>query len=172
MLLDHTPRGAWIDTYEPGEVGWRDRLAAKAEYIARSLDQAGQAYETDLCVVTALATPELDAVRALESWKFGAAESLDQVSYMYRGEFTVGNRTFSVTVAAAPRMGMVATATLTQKMIHRVRPPLIAIRDLRRGPRYVSSGRCAGGRSKLGLANGQVSQRDVRSRPRPNPGAA
>jgi nucleoside phosphorylase/CheY-like chemotaxis protein len=128
--------GHWtIDTYEPGEVGWRDRLAAKAEYIAHALDQAGQAYETDLCVVTALATPELDAVRAIESWKFGAAESLDQVSYMYRGEFTAGNRTFSVTAAAAPRMGMVAAATLTQKMIHRVRPRLIAMTGICAGVR-------------------------------------
>ena len=57
----------------------------------------------------------------MESWHFGAAESLDQVSFLYRGQFCANGRDFSVTAAAAPRMGMVAAATLTQKMIQRVR---------------------------------------------------
>ncbi|MBR1208752.1 MULTISPECIES: response regulator [unclassified Bradyrhizobium] len=128
--------GHWtIDTYEPGEFGWRDRLKAKADYIANALNQVGQAYETDLCVVTALATPELDAVRAIESWHFGAPESLDQVSYMYRGQFSVAGRSYSVAAAAAPRMGMVAAAALTQKMIQRVRPRLLAMTGICAGVR-------------------------------------
>jgi nucleoside phosphorylase len=67
----------------------------------------------------------------MESWHFGAAESLDQVSFLYRGQFCANGRDFSVTAAAAPRMGMVAAATLTQKMIQRVRPRLIAMTGIR-----------------------------------------
>jgi len=128
--------GHWtIDTYEPSEFGWRDRLTAKTEYITRALSQAGRTYETDLCVVTALASPELDAVRAMQSWHFGSPEALDQVSFLYRGHFSSNNRIFSVAAAAAPRMGMVAAATLTQKMIQRVRPRLIAMTGICAGVR-------------------------------------
>lgn len=119
--------GQWtIETYDRGDIGWRDRLKAKALYIEKSISQAGRSYETDLCVVTALPTPELDAVRKLP-WKWEAPEALDSVTFLYRGEYRCNGKSLSVAAAAAPRMGMVAAATLTQKLIHQLRPRILAM---------------------------------------------
>jgi nucleoside phosphorylase/CheY-like chemotaxis protein len=119
--------GQWtVETYDPGDVGWRERLKAKALYIEKSLAQAGRSFETDLCVITALATPELDAVRSLP-WNWTEPEAIDSVTFLYRGHYSSEGKEFSVVAAAAPRMGMVASATLTQKLIQQTRPRLVAM---------------------------------------------
>ena len=119
--------GQWtIETYDPADLGWRERLRAKAVYIYKSLRQAGADYGVDLCVIVALTSPELDAIRSLP-WHWGQAEALDPVSFFYRGKFLSGEKEFSVVASAASRMGMVSSATLTQKLIHHHRPRILAM---------------------------------------------
>jgi nucleoside phosphorylase len=127
--------GQWTtDTYDPSDAGWRERLTAKASYIARSIEQTGRHYETDLCVITALDSPELDAIRSL-SWDWSHPEALDSVSFLYRGQYKSENRTFSAVATASPRMGMVATATMAQKLIHHLRPRMLAMTGICAGVR-------------------------------------
>jgi CheY-like chemotaxis protein len=119
--------GEWgIERYDRSDIGWRDRLRAKAVYIQKVLRQSGYNFKTDLCVIVALDVPELDAVRSLP-WQWSEAEALDQVSFLYRGQYSCEGNALSVTAAAAPRMGMVASAILTQKLVHDLRPRMLAM---------------------------------------------
>jgi len=127
--------GQWtVETYDPSDVGWRERLKAKAIYIQKTLQQTGHKYQTDLCVLVALNAPELDAIRSLQ-WNWSEAEMLDSVSFLYRGQYTCEGATFSVVAAAAPRIGMVAASTLTQKIVYQLRPRVLAMTGICAGVR-------------------------------------
>jgi nucleoside phosphorylase len=134
--------GQWtIETYVPADLGWRERLKAKVEYIQRTLAQSGQNYETDVCIVTALPSPELDAVRSL-SLNWSAAEALDPVTFLYRSQLALENRKFSVVATACPRMGMTNAATLSQKLVQQLRPRLL-----------IMTGICAGVPKSCGMGD-------------------
>jgi nucleoside phosphorylase len=100
--------------------------------------QCAPSYGVDLCVITALASPELDAVRSLP-WKWGEAKAFDDVGYQYEGSFGTNRRAIAI---AAPRMGMVASATLATKLIMQARPKILAM-----------TGICAGFRSESALGD-------------------
>jgi nucleoside phosphorylase/CheY-like chemotaxis protein len=134
--------GQWtIETYDPADLGWRERLKAKVEYIRRTLAQSGQSYETDVCIVTALPSPELDAVRSLPL-EWSAPDALDPVTFLYRASLNLENREFSIVASACPRMGMTAAATLTQKLVQQLRPRLL-----------VMTGICAGVPDSCGIGD-------------------
>ena len=116
-----------LDYFDSSDIGWLERLKAKVSYVlARSQEVARESYETDLCVVTALRTPELSALRSLD-WNWGDALSLDEVGFYYEGAVNISGKDYSVIAATAPRMGMVSSALLTQKMISRFRPRLMCM---------------------------------------------
>ncbi|MGE5537151.1 MAG: response regulator [Gemmatimonas sp.] len=129
-----------LDQYAIGDSSWLSRLKAKVEYIRAAYNQGTQpSYEYDLCVVTALPSPELEGVKRL-NWNWGAPVALDEVAYAYEGTFSSDGNTFRVVATAAPRAGMVASALLSLKAITRYRPRLLAM-----------AGICAGvGESALG----------------------
>ena len=114
--------GVWnIDLYDASDSGWRDRLQAKLEYLRKATQQSKiGAYERDVCIITALQSPELDFVRRLP-WSFGSAKAMDHVTYRYSGSFSSSGRSFSVDAVSAPRMGMVAAATLASKVVQTLR---------------------------------------------------
>lgn len=56
--------------------------------------------------------------------------------------FSVGDKTFTVCAASAPRMGMVSTALLSAKLIHNLNPRIIAM-----------CGICAGVKSKTNIGD-------------------
>lgn len=120
--------GRWsIELFDPSDSGWRDRIRAKAEYIYDFTQDSSRAtYNTDICIITALATPELDFVRRLP-WGFGPAVSFDSVAFKYEGALESGGETYVVTAISAPRMGMVASATLTTKVIQVLRPRMLVM---------------------------------------------
>lgn len=134
--------GVWsIDLFDPADSGWRDRLQAKLSYLRAAVRQSQEgSFDRDVVILTALASPELDFVRRIP-WGFGHAESFDSVAYKYSGLLESGTREFSVDALAAPRMGMVAAATLASKVIQRLRPRLL-----------IMAGICAGlpGEAELG----------------------
>ncbi|MCY4557662.1 MAG: hypothetical protein OXF79_15015 [Chloroflexi bacterium] len=116
-----------LDYFDSSDIGWLERLKAKVSYVrARSEEVTRETYETDLCVVTALRTPELLALRNLE-WNWSETRSLDEVGFYYEGTMRANDQEHSVIAAAAPRMGMVASALLAQKMISSFRPKLICM---------------------------------------------
>ena len=127
-----------LDRYDASDTGWLDRLRAKVSYVVARARQGGaDTYQTDICVVTALRSPELTALRKLP-WEWKEPQSLDEVGFYYEGAFTCGGRSCSVVAAAAPRMGMVASALLAYKMATKFRPQYLAMVGICAGVR----GRC------------------------------
>lgn len=113
-------------------VGWLIKSGAAAE---------PRQYGVDLAIVTALRDPELDAVLQ-NGWDWQPAEPLDDATFVQRATFESGGRTFTARAATAPRMGMVATALLSAKLITELRPRFI-----------VMVGICAGVRGKVELGD-------------------
>jgi nucleoside phosphorylase/CheY-like chemotaxis protein len=120
--------GYWtIDLYDPSDIGWRDRLKARAKYVLKSCTQAAQtSYKTDLCIITALDVPELSAVRSLP-WDWSPPRAFDQISFFHAGSYVSDGEKFSVAAAAAPRMGMVSAAIFAHKVIGSLRPRILAM---------------------------------------------
>lgn len=130
-----------LDYYDGLDIGWQDRLRARVEYLIAASGQIELAtYETDICIVTALSL-ELAEVRQIK-WNWDKAEVLDGVGFFYRGSFSSGGRAFSVIAASAPRMGMVAAAVLSMKLITKFRPRL-----------FVMVGICAGLEQNCGIGD-------------------
>lgn len=116
-----------LEYYSPSENDWLARLKARIQYIvSQSKEKSLIQFDKDLCVIAALPSPELTALRKVD-WNWSVPTSLDQVSFFYEGKFVSKGNTRSVVAAAAPRMGMVAAAVLTMKMIAKFRPRLLAM---------------------------------------------
>lgn len=127
--------------YDESKSGWQKQLQTFiGDIITVNRPEPQANYNVDLCVLTALAEPELRAVRDL-NWNFGAARLLDHTSVYYEGEFSSGGRTFSVVAASAARMGPVPATAHATKFIERFRPRVVAM-----------TGICAGmaDRTKIG----------------------
>ena len=124
----------WIlELYQSAETGWIDRLQALVRYIVTRTEQRDDChFGVDLCILTALHQPELTAVLKLP-WGWEPPRSLDGVGFYYSGTLVAAGKKRTVVIAAAPRMGMVAMAVLSTKMILKFRPRAL-----------VMSGICAG----------------------------
>jgi nucleoside phosphorylase len=127
--------GYWtIDSYDSADLGWRERLKARASYILKSSQASKASYKTDLCIVTALESPELNAIRSLP-WSWSAAQAFDDVSFYYQGEYVSNGERFSASAAAIPRMGMVAAATFALKIVVNLRPRMLVMAGICAGVR-------------------------------------
>jgi nucleoside phosphorylase len=85
-----------------------------------------------LCVVTALETPELEAVLKLP-WDWKEREQRSDGTVYFDGRFSRAGETHKVVAASAPRMGMIAAAVLSTKMICEFRPKYIAMAGILAG---------------------------------------
>ena len=121
---------------------WKQQIEACVKYI-KSIPQSARKpnYETDLCIVTALVTPELDAVIRLP-WRWQAPEPIDDITFIRAGEFESNGNKFKVLAAAPTKVGMVSAALLTAKLIIYARPRFV-----------VMTGMCAGVRSKTNFGD-------------------
>ena len=105
---------------------WETEFRNVAEYLLRiEREPTRNKYATDLCVVTALQI-ELDAVYSLP-WNWSESEPLDDMTFVRRGTFQSHGTTRSVVAACALRMGSVAAALLTSKLIGRFFPRFVAM---------------------------------------------
>jgi nucleoside phosphorylase/CheY-like chemotaxis protein len=125
--------------YEPSSDDWIEHLQRKVRYIAlasrdKDRNEAPPGYESHLCVLTALASPELAAVLELP-WHWEKLERSNDATIYHVGRFERGGETFKVVGAAAPRMGMPAAAVLSMKMIEAFRPRYLAITGILAGLR-------------------------------------
>jgi nucleoside phosphorylase/CheY-like chemotaxis protein len=111
--------------YKAEEVDWKEKLKnilfhlikVRTEFLQReNLD-----YDYDIAIITALQDPELDQVLALdanwEEFKYG-----NDATLYYKGIFKNDSKTFRVVATSSPQMGMVASSTLSMKIIHNFRP--------------------------------------------------
>ncbi len=113
--------------YDPSSQEWGETLSRKVEYIiASKTGETKTGFDLDLCVLTALDDPELNAVLAL-SWKW-QQRRFDGDGTVYHEGLTTGiNGSIRVVAASAARMGLVASAVLATKMTMRFRPRYLAM---------------------------------------------
>jgi nucleoside phosphorylase len=119
---------------------WSSSILASVDYLQK-IEDAAEVEHVDVAVVCALRSPELDQVLKLP-WAWQAAEPIDDHTFIHRGSFESGGTIFSVAAASAPRMGMVASALLSSRLIAALKPKMIAM-----------CGICAGVRDKTAFGD-------------------
>ncbi len=129
--------------YRDNSESWKSQITAKVKYIrAVRLSENfsdGVTHGVDLAVVCALPLVELAAIRRLDcDWQPQRIPH-DQTSYFSGVIKRATGGDISVIAAAAPRMGIAASAVLASKMISTFRPRYLAM-----------TGICAG---RLGKSN-------------------
>ncbi|QAT85977.1 hypothetical protein EJ065_4426 [Corallococcus coralloides] len=124
--------------YSPDTTEWMDQIGRKLIHIAESKSKSSSVFETDLAIVTALHSIELENVLKLDAgWRTRSVEG-DATIY-HEGVFQRGSRQLKVVAAAAVEMGMPATTALSMKIISTFRPKYIAM-----------TGICAGVKGQFG----------------------
>lgn len=121
--------------YDEGSDEWSQKIY---NYILRILDtkksensNLSRNYNFDLGIICALSDVELESVMRLSSdWK--VVYGNDGHSF-YVTVFQNDKKKLRVVAAAAPQMGMVATATLTTSMIQQFSPQFIAMTGIAAG---------------------------------------
>lgn len=134
---------SWVLIREvSGDNSWASRLVNLISHLtATDQAEAELNYQKDICVVTALRTPEFQALQNLPlSWS--EALPVDSNTYVYETSIQSGNDCLSVVAANCIRMGTTETALLCSKLIHRYRPRLL-----------VMTGICAGVDGKVNIGD-------------------
>jgi len=131
--------GIWqILLFDPTSELWAQQLQRKVEYIQLSKRSSPvEEYGIELGVVTALASPELEAALQLPwGWKRRAVPA-DPANY-FEGKFLKGGNEKQVIATSAPRMGMPAACVAAMKLITAFRPKYLAMIGIAAG----IEGRC------------------------------
>lgn len=113
--------------YASSSTDWEEPLRRKVEHILASkvTDERAE-YDLDICVLTALDDPELSSVLNL-NWNWQQRRFDGDGTVYHEGTTTGLNGAVRVIAAAAPRMGLVASAVLATKMTMRFRPRYLAM---------------------------------------------
>lgn len=131
-----------IVQFDPTSTAWEEQFRRVVAYLRKSVETPRRrVYEVDLCLVTALQEPELAAIYDLP-WHWEPAEPMDDATFVRLGRFRSGNSEYSVVAACAARMGNVAAALLSAKLIDRFSPRFL-----------VMAGICAGIKMKVNLGD-------------------
>lgn len=122
---------------------WIEKIVRIVKYQQKveSQEPNTEKYGCDLAVITALATPELEAIHNLP-WGWEVEEPLDRSTIIRRGSFSTDKRTYTVVSASASRMGMVSTAVVASKIVSSLRPRFL-----------VMTGICAGIEQRTNLGD-------------------
>jgi len=130
-----------IVQFDPLTTDWEVQFSSVAEYLMRQgREPDSRSYETDLCVVAALPL-EAEAMHALP-WDWCEPEPLDDMTFVRKGIFLSHGQPRTVVAACAPRMGSVAAALLTLKLVEHFRPRFV-----------VMPGICAGVKDKVKIGD-------------------
>lgn len=131
-----------IVRYTETDEEWLAQIANCAMYARQALSAPlVDSYKTDVVIVCALQSPELDQVLQLP-WGFTPAKPVDDFLFVHEAKVTSGDKQLSVAAVCCPRMGMVAAALTTARAIRTLRPRLI-----------VMTGICAGIQGKASLGD-------------------
>lgn len=109
-----------IIKYDLSSRGWRDNLFSKIEMIENFTPNYYQkrGYLYDFAIITALYSPELDAVKQVFPY-FKQINIQGDTSYYFEVEQTDGKK---ILLATDDQMGMVAMSQFTEKIIQTFRP--------------------------------------------------
>jgi nucleoside phosphorylase/CheY-like chemotaxis protein len=107
---------------------WVARVRNCVDYLALRERQPGgiAEYDSDLCVICALSTPEHKALMQLP-WNWSAARPVDDSTFVTEGQFASEGQRYSVTAATCARMGSVAAGILAAKLIPTFRPRFLTM---------------------------------------------
>jgi len=112
--------GAAVTRYDRASTDWEQTLRGTIEHSIRTHVTSNRVpieSRTDVAIVTALSTPELDAMLRIP-WNWRESRLADDPTTYHIG--SAGRKT--VVAASAPRMGMPAACGLTAKVISEWRP--------------------------------------------------
>lgn len=134
---------AWtVIKYDENSDDWKPVLKNCVDYISSSKKVAAPAaYAYDICIITALLSPEMEAVKRLD-WNWLADTPIDDSTWASKGSFSVADGSASVVAMSAPRMGLVSAALLSAKAIQNFRPRFL-----------VMCGICAGVQKKTNIGD-------------------
>jgi nucleoside phosphorylase/CheY-like chemotaxis protein len=113
--------------YATDSKDWKEQIRNSISYIRNAPAAPQQAcYRTDLCIVTALLSPEFDAVMK-NGWAWSPAEPLNDNTFIRRATFKSSGKDYTAVAAFAPTMGMVASALLAAKLIEALAPRFLTM---------------------------------------------
>jgi nucleoside phosphorylase len=126
----------------PGEDGWSQQLnSLVAHLVASEKAVTIAAYEVDVCIVTALRSPEYEAIIALPV-EWSNPKLIDSNTYVQTGEIESEGQKLSIVAATCSRMGATETALISAKLIHYFRPRFLMM-----------TGICAGVQGKTNVGD-------------------
>lgn len=124
LSLEFNQRGWSLLSYQRDDDLWALGLDNVLSVIAGHHDRGN--IEADICIVTALADPELSAVLALP-YHWSQPELLDDMTFVRRGKVVSGGRELRVVASSAPRMGLVSASLLTYKLLSLCNPSIVVM---------------------------------------------
>ena len=117
--------------YQQNSDRWIAQIGAKVAYIqaAKASEQFtdGVTYGVDLAIICALDEVEFTAIKSLPFTWQPLRLPHDETRYLSGSVVGADKREFSVIAAAAPRMGMSASAVLASKIIAQFRPRVLSM---------------------------------------------
>lgn len=132
----------YIVNYSQIDISWKQQLNSLVKYIAGvHINEEVNNQNVDLCVITALQS-EMDQILKLDWHWEKSYDPIDDVSFVKRGRIDLNGRSYSVVASVCQRMGMVAAAINTSKLISLLSPRIIAM-----------TGICAGIRGKTNIGD-------------------
>lgn len=102
---------------------WLSRIEKLILYILKERISESQ-YSIDICIITALQSPELDAILELP-WGWDDPEVLDSCTYYHRGVLKLDHGSYNVAAVTTGLPGMVPSSILASKLINTLRPRLL-----------------------------------------------
>ncbi|WEK10122.1 MAG: hypothetical protein P0Y51_04110 [Candidatus Pseudomonas colombiensis] len=133
-------RGAILWQYTTEAESWKRILLGRAKYLVSRSERTTEGQAVDIAIITALQSPELDAVLKLDYNWITKRFTSDPTTYHF-GSFRRGKEIVNVVAVCAPRKGMPSASSLSAKMVSQFSPKYL-----------VMTGICAGipGKTNLG----------------------
>lgn len=112
--------------FSASETTWEDALRSRLKHVMMAALQTVPvpAFASDVAILCALDSPELQAVRRLK-WDWNEYAVTGDHTIYYEGRFVNGGSDRRVIATAAPRMGMPTAAVMATKLIYSFRPRLL-----------------------------------------------
>lgn len=106
---------------------WEEKLAALITHALSNEQRQDQLnYKTDVCLITALRSPEYEALIA-SGIAWGESVFIDTTTYVRHGKLVSNGRELTIVIGCSLRMGATESALLAYKLIEEFRPRIIAM---------------------------------------------
>lgn len=113
--------------YQETTDDWLSGIINCVKYlISYGTNNSPEPERVDLCIISALYTPELTSILDLP-WHWDDYELLDHCTSIRRGKFTSGKKSYSVVAAHSLRMGMISATVLATKLITLCKPRFLVM---------------------------------------------